>query len=289
MMLPFGDAESLKRDVAHFVCRAEVSMSVHVDRDRCRGFTLVELLVVIGIIAALIAMLMPALRTARRAAMSVNCGSNLRQCYLGFQLYAHDNGGAIPIYRSNGGAIQMWTYFLMLGYSSTDQPTGKYYVKNKASLCPESPNYATLLGWSDTDLNLGVRSYGVFCSDDGSSVQDLRGFTRRRTLGTNWDFYYQRPTSLRPPASQVIMLADSLRDPNDTVHVVSQCGSFRDQIEGPRNAGRIHTVHGTGEGRANVAFYDGHVESMTGPDLRNRTASRIKKIYNRAQVRVDLP
>ena len=61
-----------------------------------RAFTLVELLVVVGIIAILIAILMPALKRARDQANRIACQNNVRQLLIGCQMYVNENRLAWP-------------------------------------------------------------------------------------------------------------------------------------------------------------------------------------------------
>src|SRR5687768_12383740 len=99
------------------------------------GFTLVELLVVIGIIALLISILLPALNRARAQANLVKCQSNLRQIGIGLNIYAsQDRGNYLPwgvapnqVYRPgyNGYALR-WYEMLHVVMNPRDPQDNTY-------------------------------------------------------------------------------------------------------------------------------------------------------------------
>jgi prepilin-type processing-associated H-X9-DG protein len=70
-------------------------MTRHLSKNRW-AFTLVELLVVIGIIALLISILLPALARAKKQAQGVQCSNNLRQLGTAILYYANNNDGFMP-------------------------------------------------------------------------------------------------------------------------------------------------------------------------------------------------
>jgi len=96
---------------------------------RRRAFTLVELLVVIGIIALLISMLLPALKKAKESGNRIKCQSNLRQIVMAAMLYAGDNKAGI--------------YFPNMIYGKDDDLSFLYpkYLPNiHVTICPSSDN-----------------------------------------------------------------------------------------------------------------------------------------------------
>jgi len=95
-----------------------------------KGFTLIELLVVISVIALLLAILMPALRRAKKQAHAIACRSNMKQWGLVFALYANDNEDSFPQSYAGNGVNQEDAW--MLG------ATLPYYKNKDMRMCPST-------------------------------------------------------------------------------------------------------------------------------------------------------
>jgi prepilin-type N-terminal cleavage/methylation domain-containing protein len=94
---------------------------------RRHGFTLVELLVVIGVVALLAALLLPALASAKDKVRRASCLSNLRQIGIAIHLYADDHDGDIP----HGPIAPPFTSPASF-YPSTGSPTSLLSLQNGA-------------------------------------------------------------------------------------------------------------------------------------------------------------
>jgi prepilin-type N-terminal cleavage/methylation domain-containing protein/prepilin-type processing-associated H-X9-DG protein len=122
-----------------------------------RGFTLVELLVVVAIIALLMAILMPALRKAREQGKDAICKNNLRQIGFGANLYAEDWDSQIP--RGWGGDPGQTWYMLFMPYLA-QRPVDNDYRNVRIYYCPSYPDPEQTVcyvvnGWefsSETDM-----------------------------------------------------------------------------------------------------------------------------------------
>jgi prepilin-type N-terminal cleavage/methylation domain-containing protein len=101
-----------------------------------KAFTLVELLVVVGIISVLIAFLLPALKRARQQAIAVQCLSNVKQIYIGMALYSIDNRNAAlicypqaPVPAGNNPALwgaEQWDGLLVTHHYVTANFVGRF-------------------------------------------------------------------------------------------------------------------------------------------------------------------
>ncbi|MFM9957104.1 MAG: prepilin-type N-terminal cleavage/methylation domain-containing protein [Phycisphaerales bacterium] len=105
-----------------------------------RGFTLVEVLVVVAVVALLMALLLPALSQAGRASRAAVCLSNLRQCFVACRVYANDHAGVGPAIGQPYAALPNWA--LVVQESSGRVGTGaELYAEASALVCPEARRF----------------------------------------------------------------------------------------------------------------------------------------------------
>ena len=208
---------------------------------RRRAFSLVELLVVIGIIAILVSILLPVLGRARERANRVKCGSNLRQIMQAAILYAHDNKGGVYVWQYRG--------------ASNDNLLPLYpdYLRDlDAAVCPSTYHSVT------APEHLANNARGGPNDETGGHSYEVRGwmwtnvtfpdgtrFTKETIVNSDGTTYRGDPMKamkrFRYPSKVCLLMDADDRSTNGT-------NNWPDRNENHGPAG------------VNIAYLDGHVE-----------------------------
>ena len=222
------------------------------------GFTLVELLVVISIISMLMAILLPALSSARQMAKGVSCMSNLRQMSLAVQMYTNESDGYYPpawvIY--DGYSIT-WCgrYYKEDGVKYIDVTNGPlwpYLQEKEIMRCGTFSISHPQVKFTGSGE---ISGYGIDCQYvAGDPAVDLNDGAYGMTS-------YARPARV-----------GQIRRPGETI-LFADCARVKKGIHGEelfiyplykhntteKNYATFHFRH---RGKANAAFCDGHADTV---------------------------
>jgi prepilin-type N-terminal cleavage/methylation domain-containing protein len=234
-----------------------------------QGFTLVELLVVIGIIALLISILLPALNKAREAASALQCQAQLRNFGQASAMYVNDNKGALPVWKVNsapkssdyrpihgGGGPYPYSFATMLG---------KYLFKTERS-------------WDQKqEIFRCTNSEGVPLGNSDAYVRTLpyvtHAYSVRLTSGAEDPTWFEFGNSGWPRMTQVRNAAQKIQMGDAINWDVTQAYLWPGYRTAP--SGMPAGWHGQKRDGYSRLFLDGHVELVRHdhPSINNLPAS----------------
>jgi prepilin-type N-terminal cleavage/methylation domain-containing protein/prepilin-type processing-associated H-X9-DG protein len=266
-------------------------------RNRFKAFTLVELLVVIGIIALLISILLPALSKARDNANTVACLSNLKQLAAANMSYAAENKGyIIPVGNSKvGGSSYFWCNIMVDNkYLTPAANQGAGPLTRSVFFCPSG----------NQDFFPPNLTSSASVPSSRTDEQSCMPYRRLSTVtDIPVDVWYgingedppaNNPTNMGAPCRRLQNSTDQMTKMNmvkkSTETVMFFDGLLYNQMTS--NANRISARHGR-KTQTNLGFFDGHAETFRTKDLPGgmgvKDAAETQQVFSLSNLQAKYP
>ena len=232
-----------------------------------KAFTLVELLVVIGIIAILVGVLLPALSSARKSAQSAACASNLRQITLAAIAYAQENRGYWPPAHLHFSSAPMNLHRWHGTRATTAQPFNFDGSALKRFLQAKAIKQCPAFDATGAGFEAGCGAYGYNDHYLGSSSEDPRAATMPlgpAAFDAQFGDVPAKQNQVRRPAEKIAFADAAMANSPTTIIEYSflEPPTFNYAGTSMQSSPSLHFRHGVAGGRrANIAWCDGHISS----------------------------